>query len=764
MAFSITKKKLAVIGLLILAGLAVSAFSAWRSLAILGYETNHAAQWSLRVAALLFVFASFLGAVAYAIYRFNELRSSRQQLLTACLGAGLCGMVGMLANSPAGLSRVTVRLHADNVWFPHCFSACWRGSDGGAGVSVPFTLPLGPPIPASLEIESPGCPPQGSLNEILVIGGAWPDGPPLPMCEFTPTGEWRQKQMDLWFSKNQTAWLSTGSKPARLRWTGMASGPLTLLLARHERGGKATIHWNDEPALSLDLHAPKTELMGLTLPLRGTAVWQTTLPTSALAHDVFLSLGQGLRGNYKAVIQKVSASGIPGAAPREVTGDTLPSALRAGNGQTITQLPLSGVLGGKRQWCILVPPLENALLSAYLLAIGFTMAGWLALPFKPTSLAKAHIGVCSLVAALLLSEVWLERHQTPMDRYCVWPPCSRTVFKPCAEIMPGVSGESHFIINSQGMRGDEPSATDNYRLLTIGGSTTECLFLDQALTWPQLLQDRLNMNNKGIHVRVGNVAKSGLTLRENALQVNHLLPQHPEVNTILVLAGLNDLSLRLEQGDSYTQGDLPSPEAEQRLLNRAFAVLPKRNPLLPYYERSGLWHSLKRIEKDQLQNAKFDDIQVDDQAGKSYLKRRQARANAPMRAELPDLADSLSEFRRNLNTIIDLAKARHVRIIFMTQPALWREDLTDKERALLWFGRGKDNRYYSVEALLQGLSAYNEQTKAVCQQRGVECIDLAGLLPRDMTVFYDDAHFNESGAGKVAGLVAEQLSRQAPFK
>jgi hypothetical protein len=51
----------------------------------------------------------------------------------------------------------------------------------------------------------------------------------------------------------------------------------------------------------------------------------------------------------------------------------------------------------------------------------------------------------------------------------------------------------------------------------------------------------------------------------------------------------------------------------------------------------------------------------------------------------------------------------------------------------------------------------------VCRERGLECVDLAAKLPRDTSVFYDDCHFNESGARRVAEVLAEHLLGRAPF-
>ena len=52
---------------------------------------------------------------------------------------------------------------------------------------------------------------------------------------------------------------------------------------------------------------------------------------------------------------------------------------------------------------------------------------------------------------------------------------------------------------------------------------------------------------------------------------------------------------------------------------------------------------------------------------------------------------------------------------------------------------------------------------ATCRRRRVDCVDLASQLPRDSSVFYDDAHFTEEGARRVADLVADHLLATPPL-
>ena len=119
----------------------------------------------------------------------------------------------------------------------------------------------------------------------------------------------------------------------------------------------------------------------------------------------------------------------------------------------------------------------------------------------------------------------------------VWPPHLNIVFRPDPDILPGVQGDARFVINSSGIRGDELADDQNYRILAIGGSTTECAYLDQGETWPYLLQNRL-ARVMGQKVWVGNVGKSGMNTRDHILHTKYLLPQFPKIDAVLLLVGV----------------------------------------------------------------------------------------------------------------------------------------------------------------------------------------------------------------------------------
>lgn len=369
----------------------------------------------------------------------------------------------------------------------------------------------------------------------------------------------------------------------------------------------------------------------------------------------------------------------------------------------------------------------------------------------------------SLALGLLLLELGLRLLAPTSSTYRIWPPYLAQTFHPDEDRFPGVRGPSRFRVNSRGLRGDELEPGHALRIIAVGGSTTECLILDQQEAWPQRLQALLDGDGRLGRVWVGNAGRSGHGTREHRYQVRRLLDEYPELDALILLAGVNDLGLRLKQDEDYDADFTTREDAEETLLRRAFSQLPLRyRDDLPWYKRSELYGRLRTLK--DLARARFaTPAQVQDPEFTVYDRWRERRRDARrVIEELPDLDAALAEYRANLEHIVDLARARGVRLLLVTQPSLWRADLGAAERALLWWGGIGDYRgaaaprdYYSVAALAAGMARYNREMLSVCAARGVECIDLAAALPRDTSVFVDGVHFNENGAR----LVAERIAR-----
>jgi len=355
------------------------------------------------------------------------------------------------------------------------------------------------------------------------------------------------------------------------------------------------------------------------------------------------------------------------------------------------------------------------------------------------------------------------------DGWVLWPPDTEFRFEPAPGVMPGVEGVSRFVTNSMGLRADELLPEHSYRVLTIGGSTTACQYLDQDECWPTRLQGALD-GRGGRRVWVGNGGKDGMSSRDHVVQLRYILPHLPELELVVVLAGVNDLLLRLSRDEGYDPDFMDRPDAEGFLLRHAFLGGPETAPAPtatgPFYEELELWSLARRL----LGGGAGDVLVSNDPQGLVHETRRLMRSKAwVFHDELPDLTTGLAEYRRNLETLADMAAVRGARLLLVTQPYLWREDLPEELEALLWMaGKGdflhrRVRQYYSTAAMKRGMDAYNEVMRRAAERRGIECFDLAAVLPQDLTVFYDDVHFNESGARQVAEALAGYLLSRPPF-
>jgi len=360
--------------------------------------------------------------------------------------------------------------------------------------------------------------------------------------------------------------------------------------------------------------------------------------------------------------------------------------------------------------------------------------------------------------ALLSGEVFLKIYYGGNRTFCVREPRAFLEIEMPDGVFPGVSKQLQYSTNSQGMRGEDyPGEAFSYRILAMGGSTTLCYFLDDAKTWPALVQKTLDKTTDGRAVWIGNIGKNAMTTRHHALQMICFVPQY-RCDAILLLVGINDLISRLSSPENYNSAFIN----DDRLRRETFSVIPDRM-IHPFYKRLGFWKLARQTKNYFSQHAKETDFRNELQKLRDY--RRNSRAIAT----LPDLSRALEEYARNLTEIIKLANQKNIRLILMTQPALWRNDMTPEEQAALFFGFigdphvAADRAYYSPEVLAEGMQRYNQKLLELGRQYGVECIDLAAKLPQNLHVMYDDCHFTEYGAQLVAAMVVDYLKKQSPF-
>ena len=301
-------------------------------------------------------------------------------------------------------------------------------------------------------------------------------------------------------------------------------------------------------------------------------------------------------------------------------------------------------------------------------------------------------------------------------------PGLKMINHPVPGIMRDVGSEAIVSYNSWGIRGQDPPARSAaYRILCLGGSTTACTYLDDHKTWPHLLEVDLQSAAGSTHYWVGNTGLPGLRSAAH-LRFLQESPVVDQIDCLVVQAGINDF----------------------------MSALIGPNPAPPVWSHSRIWQLARAFWRQWASPGTM----VEDAAATVYVDRRAARRAAEVQTSAPALDPGLNEFADNVQQIINVCRQHHLRLVFTTQPVLWRDDLDERERALLWFGLLADGRYLSVEQLRAGMDRYNATLLQLCSENGVDLIDLS-VLNGNPAIFYDDCHFTETGAREVARLVAD---------
>jgi len=396
-------------------------------------------------------------------------------------------------------------------------------------------------------------------------------------------------------------------------------------------------------------------------------------------------------------------------------------------------------------------------------------------PHLPKILSSVALAAVSVIVALGAAEVVLRTALPPSRGYFVLLPGTERILISAPDVIHGVEGVSHLRVNRFGVRGRSfGDDRAEYRILAVGGSTTLCTSLDDTEVWTHLLEVALARTADGRQVWVGNVGQNGATTRDHVLHVKYLLRQFPRVDAVVSLVGVNDVMAALRQGWQYRiPAPVTDPDAEREQVPRAFARFPGRLQDQvgpgggPWYKATALWQ-LGRRAKQGLGWRRT----VRSRGGAQGILRGARLQRYTARTwidSLPPLEAPLIAYRRNLNAMADFAAAAGVRLVFATQPSAWRDSMSDAENRRLWLGwMGADflsaPAYFTTRALSQAMARFNETLLEVCRARGLECVDVARVVPRDTVALYDDVHFTEHGSRLVATALVEHFRTRPPFR
>ena len=266
---------------------------------------------------------------------------------------------------------------------------------------------------------------------------------------------------------------------------------------------------------------------------------------------------------------------------------------------------------------------------------------------------------------------------------------------------------------------DNPDLT----ILFLGGSTTECVLVDQEFRFPNLTGRLLEITGKKI-----NTLNSGVSGNNSMHSINTLLnksiPFKPQI--AIMMHNINDLNILLYEKTYWNNNPMRSLIVEQQPFNLQLMI----SSLFPriYNVLSKVKHQI--IQRDEFQHRRGKEITIDTE----FI---------------------LNEFSKSLELFINTARINNVRPILMTQPNRFLEK-PDKEILEAWtmehdFGIGY-KQYRKMYSLM------HEEIRRVGIHNNVLVIDLERSIPKSNEYMYDVVHLNNKGSKMVANKIAQHLT------
>ncbi|MGK0422208.1 MAG: lysophospholipase L1-like esterase [Polaribacter sp.] len=347
-------------------------------------------------------------------------------------------------------------------------------------------------------------------------------------------------------------------------------------------------------------------------------------------------------------------------------------------------------------------------------------------------------GVFTLVL-LVSAEIILSFFQVFPNDYYTMTPNSGFIWKINSEKITGIHQDSEVSFDEIGARSISNYQDKKNKIVVFGGSTTACFALTQSKTWPALLEKKL-----GDSYWVGNFGRPGNSSNHHILQFKYILekPELSSVKTVVIMQGVNDFVGYLISDERYINS------TDEELEKFSFQHIP--DDYLPYYKQLTLYKLALLAKKNMFFYFKHKDYLTKMVEDIKILKQK-----SKIIEELPNLTAGLNHYEENIKQLIQQANEKKIKLIFVTQETMWKPDLEKKyEDLMVTSGFANNEAFYSTKALYGGMEIFNQRLKMVCDQNNIAYVDLK--LPKTTESFYDDFHFNESGAE----LCSEQISKE----
>jgi len=275
-------------------------------------------------------------------------------------------------------------------------------------------------------------------------------------------------------------------------------------------------------------------------------------------------------------------------------------------------------------------------------------------------------------------------------------------------------------------------------LIFLGGSTVACIYVEEENRFPYLVGELLAQQTGKKITCLNSGVGGNNSLHSLDILLNKLLPLKPDA--LVMMHNINDLVALIYDRTYWSRNPTRQPVVNFSFYKnltglKALSTLA-RDMYIPNL------HAATRILSRKIFGKKVKD--PDDEF--AHVRGQKLAV---------DQAAILDQFKMNLQTFVNICRARRVTPVLMTQFNRYKPNPDPKVlKAMEGF---QSDSGVSVSEFLDLYARFNEAIREVGKSNGVLVIDLAALIPQDKKYMYDVVHLNTQGSKLAAQLISEQL-------
>jgi len=348
----------------------------------------------------------------------------------------------------------------------------------------------------------------------------------------------------------------------------------------------------------------------------------------------------------------------------------------------------------------------------------------------------------SLILLLTVNLIW-----TPMGSSLkTLQPNYLKKIRVIGDVMPGFEGMNTISTDYLGFRHLNDVNYDNpntFRVFTIGGSTTEQIYVDDKETWSALLQNHLY--DAGLkHAEVINTGVSGIRAEHYFETQNYVSKMYPDL--LIFLVGVNDWNWQIKTALGPHK------------------ITPRNNNSVwfPKLYFTPLYLAILKLKNfiTARSSVNAHELEVKNDQG-DYYSRQNDSLNRSIKVSMG--FESIDElYRKFMSMIVEDCKKSSYKCMFLTQPSAYHKNISPELQKRLWMTPPNEDYTLDLNSLINISTLYNGWLLEFGKSEGISVCDLSKEIQPSTKYFYDDVHFNEQGSIKVAAIVAGCVKNNFP--